>query len=103
MARYTVFFHNMYRRFVLYNIYRVHSTLGLSAVSIRKDINEQEVQKEFKKFGAAAIDMSCNSSYRNRSDNQVLFNPSAADSAGMRNNPVCFYNDLYDNGRRRLY
>lgn len=26
--------------FVLYNIYRVHSTLGLSAVSIRKDINE---------------------------------------------------------------
>lgn len=28
MARYTVFFHNMYRRFVLYNIYRVHSTLG---------------------------------------------------------------------------
>ncbi len=40
MARYTVFFHNMYRRFVLYNIYRVHSSLGLSAVSIRKDINE---------------------------------------------------------------
>lgn len=40
MARYTVFFHNMYRRFVLYNIYRVHSTLGLSTVSIRKDINE---------------------------------------------------------------
>lgn len=40
MARYTVFFHNMYQRFVLYNIYRVHSTLGLSAVSIRKDINE---------------------------------------------------------------
>ena len=47
--------------------------------------------------------MSCNSSYRNRSDNQVLFNTSAADSADMRNNPVCFYNDLYDNGRRRLY
>ena len=34
------FFHNMYRCFVLYNIYRVHSTLRLSAVSIRKDINE---------------------------------------------------------------
>jgi len=47
--------------------------------------------------------MSCNSSYRNRSDNQVLFNTRTADGAGMRNNPVCFYNDLYDNGRRRLY
>lgn len=40
MARYTVFFHNMYQRFGLYKIYRVHNTFRSSAVSIRKDINE---------------------------------------------------------------
>lgn len=38
MARYTVFFHNMYRRFGLCKIYRVHNTFRASAVSIRTEM-----------------------------------------------------------------